>query len=231
MQKIMDQSVNRNQLHANVEPGRANVSGANQNVGQGHGQDLVRNPVDVAQRLDQGIDPIWAGQFDCLTQSLINPSHQIAIGNVPNEQIQAIGHLVEMAVSQMMGRHRAGANVVRLAAGAAGFFVSTVMKMPIGLKLRASRPFGQISSDGGPGRSAVFGHIIRGNLVRDSLKAEIVHQPVEQGGGVVSCNRVAQSLVAKFSDQIKRTGKAANLVNQAKCIFDSSWIETDRFSR
>ena len=43
---------------------------------------------------------------DCLTQSLINPSHQIAIGNVPNEQIQAIGHLVEMAVSQMMGRHR-----------------------------------------------------------------------------------------------------------------------------
>ena len=53
MQEIVDQRINRNQVHADFQPPRANVSGADQNAGQGHGQDLVRNAVDVAQRLDQ----------------------------------------------------------------------------------------------------------------------------------------------------------------------------------
>ena len=46
----------------------------------------------------------------------------------------------------------------------------------------------------------MFGHIICGDLVGDPLKAEIVHQPVEQGSGIVPVNCVAQSLVAKFFD-------------------------------
>ena len=53
VQEIVDQGIDRDQLHADFQPLRANVSGADQNAGQGHSQDLVRNAVDVAQRLDQ----------------------------------------------------------------------------------------------------------------------------------------------------------------------------------
>ena len=53
VQEIVDQGIDRDQLHANFEPARANVSGADQNARHRHGQDLVRNAVDVAHRLDQ----------------------------------------------------------------------------------------------------------------------------------------------------------------------------------
>ena len=54
MQEIVDQGIDRNQVHADFQPPRANVSGADQNAGQGHGQHLVGNAVDIAQRLNQG---------------------------------------------------------------------------------------------------------------------------------------------------------------------------------
>jgi hypothetical protein len=41
----------------------------------------------------------------------------------------------------------AGRNVVRLGAGAARLLVAAVVKMPIGLQLRAGWPFGQIFPD------------------------------------------------------------------------------------
>ena len=59
VQEIVDQSINSDQLHANVEPSWPNLSGANQNVGQAQGQHFVRNPVDIAQWLDQVIDAVW----------------------------------------------------------------------------------------------------------------------------------------------------------------------------
>ena len=55
VQKIMDQGIDRDQLHADFEPLGANVSGADQNAGQRHGEHFVRNAVDIAQRLNQGI--------------------------------------------------------------------------------------------------------------------------------------------------------------------------------
>ena len=72
----------------------------------------------------------------------------------------------------------------------------------------------------------MFGHIICGNLVRDPLKAEIIHQPVEQGSGVVPVDGATQILVAKFFDQVERASEAADLVNQANGIIDSSRVET-----
>ena len=140
MQEIVDQSIDRDQLHADFEPFRANVSSADQNAGQGHGQHLVRNPVDIAQWFDQGISDLRNGlrlRIVCLLQSVIDPADQVAVGNIANEQVQAVGNLVEMAVSQPMGWQRAGGNVVRLGAGAARLLVSAVMKMPIGFQLRA----------------------------------------------------------------------------------------------
>src|SRR5208282_6132680 len=59
------------------------------------------------------------------------------VGNVANEQIQAVGKLIEVAVSQPMGWQRAGADVIRLGAGVVRFLVSAVVKLPIGFQLRA----------------------------------------------------------------------------------------------
>ena len=46
-------------------------------------------------------------------------------------------------------------------------------------------------------------HVVFGNLVRDPLEAEIMHQPVENRGGVVPFNRGTQILVMKFFEQVE----------------------------
>jgi len=55
VQEIVDQRIDCDQVHADFQPPRANIGGADQNAGQGHGQDLVRNAIDVPQRLDQAV--------------------------------------------------------------------------------------------------------------------------------------------------------------------------------
>ena len=151
VQKIVDQGIDGDQLHADFEPLGADSSGADQNAGQRHCQDLVRNAVDIAQRLDQGsarlCQRVWRRQIIRLVQPVIDPANQIALGNVANEQVQAIGKLVEVAVSQPMGRKRAGGDVVRLGAGAAGLLIVAGVKSPIGFQLRAGGPLGKIPAD------------------------------------------------------------------------------------
>src|SRR5690242_9306611 len=100
-----------------------------------------------------------------------------------------------MAVAQLMARQWAGANVVRLGAGASGLFVSAVVKIPIGLQLGATRLPVQVLANRGPGRLAVFGHVICGNLVRDPLETEVIDQPVEQSSGIVLLHRGSQGWV------------------------------------
>ena len=55
VQEIVDQGIDRDQVHADFQPPRANISGTNQNARQGHGEHLVRNAVDIPQRFDQAI--------------------------------------------------------------------------------------------------------------------------------------------------------------------------------
>ena len=192
VQKIVDQGIDRDQLHADFEPPRANVSSADQNAGQRHGEHLVGDAVDIAQWLNQRItrlgQTVRSGLVVRLVQPVIDPADQIAVGNVANEQVEAVGNLVEVAVSQAMGWQRAGGDVVRLGAGAARLLVSAGMKIPIGFQLRASWLPGQILADRAPSRLAMPTHVICGNLVRDPLKAEIVDQPVEQRRAVVPFN-------------------------------------------
>ncbi len=52
VQKVMDQGIDGDQVHADFQPLWANVGGADQNTGQRHRQDLVRNAVDIVQWLD-----------------------------------------------------------------------------------------------------------------------------------------------------------------------------------
>ena len=187
MQEIVDQGIDRNQVHADFQPPRANVSGADQNAGQGHGQHLVGNAVDIAQRFNQGLpdalEPVGSGFVG--RQPVIDPADQVAIGNVANKQVKAVGNLVEMAVSQAMGWQRASRDVVRLGASVARLLVSAGMEMPIGFQLRATWSFGQILSDRAPGRLAMAAHVICRDLIRDALKTEIMYQPVEQLRGIV----------------------------------------------
>ncbi len=54
----MDQGIDCDQLQPDLPPCQANVSRANQNIREADGKDFVGNPIDIAQRLYQGIDPI-----------------------------------------------------------------------------------------------------------------------------------------------------------------------------
>ncbi len=207
VQEIMDQGVNRNQLHANLQPPGPNISGADQNAGQRHSEHFVRDAVNIAQRLNQAAARLWervrTGLVSCLVQPVIDPADQVAVSNVPNKQVQAVGNLVEVAVSQPMSRQRASGNVVGLGAGATGLFVAAAMKMPIGFQLRATWSFSQILADCGPGRLAMAGHVIYGDLVRDPLKTKIMHQPVEQDRIIMTVNGSTQSWIMKLFDQVK----------------------------
>ena len=68
-------------------------------------------------------------------------------------------------------------------------------------------------------------HIVYRDLVRNPLKAEIEHQPVEQSGAVVPVNCGTQSLVAKLVEQIERASETADLVNQANGVVKRSRVE------
>jgi hypothetical protein len=125
VQEIVYQGIDRYQLHANFEPARANVSGADQNARHRHCQDLVGNAVDVAHRLDQANarlrQGIWSAGLVRLVEAVIDPADQVAFGNITNEQVQAVGNLIQVAVSQAVTRQRARRDVIRLGAGAAVF--------------------------------------------------------------------------------------------------------------
>ena len=68
----------------------------------------------------------------------------------------------------------------------------------------------------------MLAHIICGNLVRDALKAEIIHQPVEQRRGIVPLNCGTQILVPKLFEQVKRASETADLVNQANGMINAA---------
>jgi hypothetical protein len=75
----------------------------------------------------------------------------------------------------------------------------------------------------------VAAHIVCRNLIRDPLKAEIVHQPVEQSGAVMPFDCATQILVAKLVEQVERASKTADLVDQANGMINRSGIEIDWF--
>ena len=83
---------------------------------QGHGQHLVGDPVDFAQRRDDSFShsgqPVRASRTVRRLQPLVDPADQIAIGDVANEEVERIGELVQVAVTQVMGRQRTARNMI-----------------------------------------------------------------------------------------------------------------------
>ena len=117
-----------------------------------HRQHLVGNAVDVAQSAQS--EPLrTCAKRVCerlivrLVEAVIDPADQVAVGNVANEQVQAVGNLIQVAVSQAVSRQGARRDVVRLGAGAARLLVSAGMEMPIGFQLWAGWPPDQILAD------------------------------------------------------------------------------------
>ena len=124
-----------------------------------------------------------------LVEAVIDPADQVAVGNVANEKVQAVGNLIQVAVSQTVSGQGARRDVVRLGAGPARFLVSAGVEMPIGLQLWAGCWSSKVLANRTPGRLPMAAHVIFRNLVRDPLEAEIMYQPVEQCGGVAPFNR------------------------------------------
>ena len=53
MQKVMNQGINRDHAAADLGPEDHFLGSAEQEGGQGHGEDLVRDTVDLPQRLEE----------------------------------------------------------------------------------------------------------------------------------------------------------------------------------
>ena len=103
---------------------------------------------------------------------VVDPADQVPVGDVPDEQVQAVGQLVQPTVPEPMGWQRAAVEVVRLGAGAAGLFVAAAMKLPVVFQLRAAGAAGKLGAEVLPGRPAVALHVVVGDLVRDPLVAQ-----------------------------------------------------------
>ncbi len=97
-QEIVDQGIDRDHGRANFGPSGPIGSAAEQQARQRDAQHLVRYPVKVPQRPQNGFphsaDPIRRSWTIGLSEPPIEPADHISVSDVPNEKEQAVGHLV-----------------------------------------------------------------------------------------------------------------------------------------
>jgi hypothetical protein len=68
-------------------------------------------------------------------------------------------------------------------------------------------------------------HVIYGDLVRDSLKTEIVYQAVEQRRGIVPFNCRTQTSVIKLVEQVEGASETADLMNNADGMVNGTCLD------
>ena len=94
------------------------LRGGQQDAGQGHGQDLVRDAINLSERSDESFpqsgEPSRAGGVVGSLELSVDPADQVAVGNVANEQEKRVGRLVEPTIAQLMGGQGTDVDVVRL---------------------------------------------------------------------------------------------------------------------
>ena len=90
VQKIVNEGVDGDHAAADLDPGPSVIRSTEQDAGQGHGEDLVRDAVDLAQGLDQGgsqpSQPASARWTVRGLQLSVDLADQIPVGNVANKQ-------------------------------------------------------------------------------------------------------------------------------------------------
>ena len=149
---------------------------------------------------------------------LINPINNVATGNVANEQEQTIGGLVEAAVPQAMPGQGALVEVIRLGACLKSLVVLAACEPPIPLQLMAAGLLPKRSFNLRPRYVAVAINVPVSDCIRDPLKAEDPHQPVENLGCIVGLDGANQTCVVCIMTQIVDTrhvtGNLADLPNK-----------------
>lgn len=100
----MDKRIHDYERHARLEPEGPLVPRANEEARQRHCQELVRHAENLAQGADQRFLPCPLqigdrGAFGCL-QLTVDPTDKIVLGDVPDEQKEAVGNLVQPPITQ-----------------------------------------------------------------------------------------------------------------------------------
>jgi hypothetical protein len=121
-------------------------------------------------RLAKGSEPV-RGLDIHRPQLVINPAHEIVIGDVPHEQEQAVRHLVEAAVPQRVAGQGAGLDLAGLRTRARPLVVPAIVEPPVPAKLRACWVSRQRFGNLRPAGTAVLGYVPRGDGIGDPLKA------------------------------------------------------------
>ena len=101
-QKRMDEGIDGDHGSPDLEPAWVLCRRAHQQARERHHQELVGDPEHTTHRLNDrrsadGYRIFGIGRF--LAQALVDPANQIPIRDIPNEQEQRIGQLVEATVS------------------------------------------------------------------------------------------------------------------------------------
>jgi len=148
----------------------------------------------------------------------INPVDDVATGNVPDEQEQAVRGLIQPAVSEAMPGQGTIGKVIGVCAGLESLVVPAVSKRPIPLELVAAWVGGEGSFDFRPRHVPMAIDVPIDDGVGNSLMAKLSDQPIEDLTGVMvgdcpdeaSCDRG----ILKVIDPGNLTGNPAHLANK-----------------
>ena len=150
----------------------------------------------------------------------INPVDDVATGNVPDEQEQAVRSLIQPAVSEPMPRHRTIGKVIGVSAGLESLVVPAVSKRPIPLELVAARVGGEGSFDIRPRHVPMSVDVPIGDGVGNSLVTNLPDQPIEDHRGVMvgDCPDEASSdcVTLNFIDPGTLPGNPADLAGKGR---------------
>ncbi|MFZ2079360.1 MAG: hypothetical protein WAV38_22470 [Xanthobacteraceae bacterium] len=155
----------------------------------------------------------------------INPVDDVATGNVPDEQEQAVRTLIQPAVSEAMPGQGTIRKVIGVRAGLESLVVPAVSERPISLKLGAARVGGEATFDFRPRHIPMPIDVPIGDGVGNSLMAKLSEQPIEDHRGVMvgDCPDEASSdrVTLNFIDPGNLTGNPTHLADKRSGMPDS----------
>src|SRR3954462_9712282 len=100
------------------------------------------------------------------------PPNENTASEVPDEQKEAVGGLIQPPIPKAWTRYRAGVDMIGLGTGEAALVVPAAPVVPVGLELPAGGRSLEACLHFGPGCGPMLLHVALGNPVRDTLKAE-----------------------------------------------------------
>jgi hypothetical protein len=140
MQPVVHQRVYCDHAGARRHPAFPVRIGPEQQVGEGHRQHLVRDPVNAAQRLQKGLPhsgrPIRCAGLISSRKPLVDPADEVSGADIADEQEQGVCGLVQAPVAEVMRGQGAGADVGGFGAGARCLREAAVVKVPVALVKR-----------------------------------------------------------------------------------------------